>query len=291
MGTSDGQVLGPTKIVDAGPDTQRWNVVIVSEGYRDVEMAQFAADAQQFANTLLTAPPFDRLKPAINVHRIDVTSKESGARDPTKCGGTGAKPKTYFDATFCANQRIRRLLTANESRVIKVANKHVPKWHMVFLAVNSPISGGSGGQVATFSKAPGTFEIAIHEMGHTAFGLADEYEYYQGCAQDHGHNKHSGSEPSQPNITTNKNRAKTKWSSLIQPATPVPTTSNTNCDHCDPQQSPVAVGTIGLFEGADYYHCGVYRPEFDCRMRNLNKPFCGVCQQVIVKKLTPFLPT
>jgi hypothetical protein len=53
----------------------------------------------------------------------------------------------------------------------------------------------------------------------------------------------------------------------------------------------VPVGTVGLFEGADYYHCGVYRPEFDCRMRNTAKPFCGVCQQVIVKKLTPFLPT
>jgi hypothetical protein len=161
---------------------------------------------------------------------------------------------------------------------------------MAFLAVNSPISGGSGGSVATFSKAPGALEIAIHEMGHTAFGLADEYEYYSNCAES-GHNKHSGSEPSQPNITTNKNRASTKWRSMIQASTPVPTTTNADCAHCDPQPSPVAVGTIGLFEGADYYHCGVYRAEFDCRMRNLDRPFCAVCQQVIVKKLTPFLPT
>ncbi|HKP45959.1 MAG TPA: M64 family metallopeptidase, partial [Pyrinomonadaceae bacterium] len=60
--------------------------------------------------------------------------------------------------------------------------------------------------------------------------------------------------------------------------------------NCDPQPSPVAAGTVGLFEGADYYHCGVWRPEFNCRMRNLSQPFCGVCQQAIVKKLTPFLP-
>ena len=94
MGTSDGTVLGSTKIVDAGPATQRWNVVIVSEGYRSIEMAQFATDAQQFANTLLATAPFDRLRKAINVFRVDVTSTDSGARDPTKCGGTGAKPKT-----------------------------------------------------------------------------------------------------------------------------------------------------------------------------------------------------
>ena len=288
---ANGQVLGKMKIVDAGPPEQRWNAVIVSEGYRNDEMNLFAIDAQNFADALLAAAPFDRLRAAINIYRVDVASTESGAKDPKKCsGGTGAKPKTFFGASFCQN-KIRRLLIANNGRVIDVVKKQVPQWHMVFLAVNSPISGGSGGSVATFSRTPGAMEIAIHEMGHTAFGLADEYEYYSGCAQDEGHDKHSKSEPSQPNITTNKNRATTKWASLIQPATPVPTTINANCANCDPQPSPVAVGTIGLFEGADYYHCGVYRPEFDCRMRNLSRPFCAVCQQVIVKKLTPFLPS
>ncbi|HJT27346.1 MAG TPA: M64 family metallopeptidase [Pyrinomonadaceae bacterium] len=286
---ANGEVLRVMKIVDAGPPEQRWNAVIVSEGYRSNEMDQFAIDAQNFAEALLAAAPFNRLRAAINIYRVDVASTESGAKDPKKCGGTGAKPKTFFDASFCSNG-IRRLLIANNGRVTKVVSKQVPQWHMAFLAVNSPISGGSGGPVATFSKASGSVEIAIHEMGHTAFGLADEYEYFSGCATDKGHDKHSRSEPSQPNITTNKNRATTKWRDLILAATPVPTTSNANCANCDPQPSPVAAGTIGLFEGGDYFHCGVYRPEFDCRMRNLNRPFCGVCQQVIVKKLTPFLP-
>lgn len=289
MGTSDGKVLGSTKIVDAGPASQRWNLVIVSEGYRDSEMGQFTADAQQFANTLQATAPFDRLRKAINIYRVDVTSKESGAKDPTQCGGTGLKPKTYFDASFCTNG-IRRLLVGNSGRVVKVVNKQVPEWHMALLAVNSPVYGGSGGAVATYSKATGAVEVALHEMGHTAFGFADEYEYYAGCGSDSGHDNHSGSEPSQPNITTNKNRATTKWRTLIQASTPVPTTKNANCAVCDPQATPVAAGTVGLFEGADYYHCKVYRPEFNCRMRSLNNPFCAVCQQVIVKKLTPFLP-
>ena len=106
MGTSDGKVLGSVKIADAGPPSQRWNVVIVSEGYRSDEMAQFAIDAKQFADLLLTTKPFDRLRAAINVYRVDVTSKDSGAKDPTKCGGTGAKPKTYFDASFCTNKSV-----------------------------------------------------------------------------------------------------------------------------------------------------------------------------------------
>lgn len=289
MGSSDGKVIGSSKIVDAGEPAKRWNVVIVSEGYTESEMSLFANDAKNFADTLLAAAPFNRLRKAINIYRVDVTSKNSGAKDPTKCGGTGAKPKTYFDASFCTNG-IRRLLVGNSGRVVKVVNKLVPQWHIALLVVNSSVYGGSGGAVATFSKAPGAMQVALHEMGHTAFGLADEYEYYAGCSRDSGHDNHSGSEPSQPNITTNKNRAKVKWRDLILPATPVPTTTNVDCAKCDPQPTPVTSGTVGLFEGADYYHCGVYRAEFHCRMRSIDNEFCAVCQQVIVKKLTPFLP-
>jgi hypothetical protein len=286
---SNGEVLGITKIADAGDPKLRWNVVIVSEGYRSAEMAQFKTDADQFATTFLTTAPYDRLRTAINIYRVDVTSTESGARDPTGCGGTGAKPKTFFDASFCTSG-IRRLLVGNSGRVIKVVKNLLPQYHVALLQVNSTVHGGSGGEVPTFSKAPNAIEIALHEMGHSAFGLADEYEYFAGCATDHGHDNHSDSEPSQPNVTTKKDRANVKWRSLIQAATAVPTTQNANCAGCDPQPSPVPAGTVGLFEGADYFHCRVYRPEFDCRMRNLNQPFCGVCQQVIETKLAPFLP-
>jgi hypothetical protein len=289
MSTTDGTVLGTTKIVDNGPAAVRWNLLILSEGYRSAEMAQFASDAQQFANVLFGTPPFDRLRPSINIHRVDVTSIDSGAADPAACGGTGVSPRTYFDASFC-NNGIRRLLEVNDLTVLTVAGAQVPQWHMALVIVNSTVYGGSGGAVATFSKAPGAMEIALHEMGHTAFGFADEYESYAGCGIDVGHDHHPGTEPSQPNVTTNPNRGTIKWGSFILPATPVPTTKNADCSVCDPQPSPVAAGTVGAFEGADYYHCDAYRPEFTCRMRALNNPFCAVCQQVIVQKLTPFLP-
>ncbi|HEV3117591.1 MAG TPA: M64 family metallopeptidase [Gemmataceae bacterium] len=289
MSTADGTVLGTAKIIDNGPATQRWNLLILSDGYRSAEMALFATDAGDFAKTLLSTPPFDRLRAAINVYRVDVTSIDSGAADPTACGGTGASPRTYFDGSFC-NNGIRRLLEVNNLTVLSVASAQVPQWHMAMVIVNSTVYGGSGGAVATFSKAPGAMEIALHEMGHTAFGFADEYESYAGCGVDVGHDHHPGIEPGQPNVTVNPNRATIKWASLILPATPVPTTKNADCRVCDPQPSPVPAGTVGAFEGADYYHCDCYRPEFNCRMRALGNPFCAVCQQVIVRKLSPFLP-
>lgn len=181
MSTSDGRVLGTTKIVDHGSATSRWNLVIVPDGYREVELDRFAADAQEFADTLFATAPFDGLAPAINVFRVDVASTDSGADDPARCsGGTGATAATFFDATFCG-RNIRRLLIVNAATVFSVVNELVPQHHMILVIVNSSIYGGSGGSVAVFSKAPGAMQIALHEMGHAAFGLADEYEYFAGC--------------------------------------------------------------------------------------------------------------
>jgi hypothetical protein len=289
MGTSDGSVIGTTQIVNHGPATQRWNLVILGDGYQAAQLSQFHNDAQSFVNTLFATPPFGQMQSAINVFRIDVSSTDSGADDPAACGGPGTTARTYFDAAFC-NGGIRRLLEVNNSTVMTVVNAQVPQWHMLIVIVNSTVYGGSGGQVACFSLASGANEIGLHEMGHTAFGFADEYEYYQGCGIDTDRNQHPNSEPTQPNVTVNTNRDTIKWRDLIAAATAIPTTRNASCAVCDPQPNPVAATTVGAFEGAHYYHCGAFRPQFNCRMRALGQPFCAVCQRVIQTTLEPFLP-
>ena len=292
----DGTVLGTTKIVNNGLDTKRWNLVIVSEGYQASEMATFATDAQNVVNDLFATAPFNEVKlfntysTAINVHRVDVTSTDSGADDPAGCaGGTGATAATFFDASFC-NSGIRRLLLVDTASVVSTVSGLVPNWHAILVIVNSPIYGGAGGTIGTFAKAPGANEIAIHELGHTAFGLADEYEYWAGCGVDTNRDNHPAVEPGEPNVTIDSNPATNKWGSFIDPMTPVPTTQNADCSACDPQPSPVPAGTVGAFEGAHYYHCDAYRPEFNCKMRSLHQPFCAVCRARIRSTLAPFMP-
>lgn len=289
MGTSDGSVVGSRKILDHGDDRRRFNLVLLSEGYRGTELAKFATDADRFVQTLSSTRPFDAIIDAINVHRIDVSSTDSGADDPTAAGGTGATARTYFDATF-GNGGLRRALVVKNSLVIQTANARVPAWHMLMVIVNSSIYGGTGGQVAVFSLATSANEIGLHEMGHTAFGLADEYQYYQGCGVDTDRNRHPASEPSEPNVTVNTSRKTIKWAKLIAVATPVPTMSNPNCATCDGRASTVPAGTVGAFEGAHYYHCGAFRPEYNCRMRELGQPFCAVCANVIQQVLARFRP-
>jgi hypothetical protein len=138
-------------------------------------------NVQNFVSALQSTPPFGDVWHLINIYRVNILSIENGADDPTNCtGGTGATARTYFDGSFC-NHNIRRALMVNNTTAIAVANQQVPEWDMILVLVNSTIHGGTGGTVAVFSLT-GTFnEIIIHEMGHTFFNLADEYEYLQGC--------------------------------------------------------------------------------------------------------------
>lgn len=292
MGSGDGTVVGTTKVVDHGADKDRWNLVVLGDGFRAADQAAYEAAVTTLVNTLKATAPFDTSWDRVNVHRVDVHSTQAGADNPATCGdgstpagGTATTVATYFDSSFC-NSGIRRLLVCDAALAVTTANAQVSGWDAILMVVNSTEFGGSGGQVAVYSLAPAALEIALHEMGHSAFGLADEYEYYAGCSSgEAGHDSHDATEPTEPNITIETDRAKMKWRHLVAAGTTVPTTKNADCTKCDPQANPLPAGTIGLFEGAHYAHCGAFRPAFDCRMRTIGQPFCKVCQERIRAKL------
>ncbi|HKF88635.1 MAG TPA: M64 family metallopeptidase [Propionibacteriaceae bacterium] len=289
MTTTDGTVLGTTKIVNNGPPSTHWNIVILGDGYQTGQMTQYATDAQGVCEAIFATPPFGSRRWVMNVYRVDVRSTDSGADDPTACGGSGATARTYFDASFC-NNGIRRLLVANTSTALAVAGAQVPQWNVILLIVNSTIYGGSGGTVAVFSMAPNAQEIALHELGHSAFRLADEYDYYQGCGVDTDRDNHPSMEPAEANVTVNSNPATIKWRNLIATSTSVPTMTNPDCTQCDRRPSPVPDGTVGAFEGAHYYHCRAFRPEYRCKMFELGRPFCAVCRRRILQVLPTEVP-
>src|SRR6185437_15366013 len=105
VSAADGSITGTQKIVDHGPDAERYNIVILGDGYRASEMAKYHADVQAFVDVFGQTAPFGDLWCGINIHRVDVVSTDSGADDPVASGdgsaGSGAVARTYFDATFC----------------------------------------------------------------------------------------------------------------------------------------------------------------------------------------------
>jgi hypothetical protein len=58
---------------------------------------------------------------------------------------------------------------------------------------------------------------------------------------------------------------------MIAKDTPVPTPADDKYKN-----------VTGLFEGGGYSAKGIYRPEFDCRMKsNSTKGYCAVCQEAV----------
>src|SRR3954453_8578508 len=114
-----------------------------------------------------------------------------------------------------------------------------------------PGTGGSGGRDgAVVSVGARWIYAALHELGHSAFALADEYEYLAGCDKGEiAQNIYTDSfEPPELNISTVGNFP--KWVSLVTPGTSLPTTSNPNCTTCDAQEYWIAPETVGAFEDA-----------------------------------------
>lgn len=288
MSAADGVVLGLHKITDAGPVSTCWNLVIVADGYTQPQMPRFAADAAAVKDRLLEIAPFssNSIRRVINVFRLDVASREQGADRPNCAdgAGTGQAVATYFDSRFCSDGKTQRLLYGNAVLAAQTVGAVLREWHQIIVLVNDQERGGAGGKVAWFSNGGDDWrEVAVHELGHSAFNLADEYGYG-------GPTQWPGGEPGQPNISAVADPARVKWRSHVNARPQIPSRRNPDCAHTDPGPSGFPAGTIGTFEGAGYSNCGIYRPAWDCLMRNTSTsaPFCAVCSEVIVQMMAQF---
>ncbi len=287
MGTSDGTVLGTTKVLDHGADESKWCLLIAGDGFTATEQSAFQTAVDGLVTYLednLTGPlNWEK----VNVIRLDVESDDSGVDSST------VAVDTYFDASLGSGD-IERGLTINQTTAIDTANAEFPEWDAMLVLVNTTQYAGAAviGGVGAASLDP-TFgnALALHELGHCGFGLADEYNYLKGCDHDGGPYDDLGlqdvypnasGEPVEPNVTSNTFAL--KWSSFVDPSTTIPTTTNSDCTECDPQIS--ADGIVGAFEGGNHYHCNIWRPEFNCTMRLIELPFCAVCEAHIGDVLT-----
>gem|GEM_PF-1210534 len=252
-----------TTIRDNGDPANRVDFVILGDGYTASELTKYANDVENAVNGFFNQEPFKEYQNYFNVHRVDVISNESGADHPP------IYKNTAFDATY--NGRIFYVSTSKVNTVL--SNSVNPDQRDIILViVNDATYGGSGGSIAVASTHSASIELVLHEVGHSFGLLADEYN-------SGGVNCPGTVEPSQPNVTLETNRDVIKWNhgggpptGWIDPATPVPTLSTSN-------------GIPGLYEGAYYCSLGVYRPTYNSKMRNLNRPFEQINEEQLVKRV------
>lgn len=185
---------GVFPVRQTGDSANRVDLVVLSEGYTDRDLAQFEQDVNTIVDGYFAEDVYSDYEPMFNVWRVEVPSNQSGA-------GQGAPIDTRFGAHFgCYN--IQRLLCVDESEVFDYLRSVLPANAIdkVLVVVNTETYGGAGGQVATMSLAPQAIDLALHELGHSFANLADEYNY--GTCRLR--------EPSEANATTDPNGE--KWS-------------------------------------------------------------------------------
>lgn len=234
-------------ILANGATQNRYDLVILGDGYTIAEQPRFDQDCQTLLMALLQKPPVQTYAAWLNVHTVFRPSLSSGANHPDLVppvvnnpvyGSTynyGGVPTRVFITNLPLALADAALAPANEGRFVVLVN-------------DNRYGGCASGQFSASYNGSALAETAIHEMGHLLGLLADEYE------TPNGH--YTGPDPVEANATTDNTGL--KWSHWW------------------------GHNGVGAVQGCRYYLTGLWRPANQCLMRSLNQPFCPVCAEQLV---------
>jgi hypothetical protein len=255
--------ISPTLGVASGGD-RALNIVVLSEGFAASRVGVFVSEVRRFDRVLRTTSPFHRFPNVLTVSALFVPSTDSLASitDATRCawrapdaagqipGDDAPSPfNTPFSALYCrkrdatpAKAFVPRYMRGSTSAV-KAAITAEPALSgltvaaLVLIDNNQAFGGGAKEGIGWFAMTGDWVQVAIHELGHSAFGLADEYD-------NDGPSQHAPAEPQEPNVTTRatrdallafwsatpSKRSLVRWHQLMDPVTPAPTSlPNVTC--------------------------------------------------------------
>ena len=256
LASSYSQTFDVETIKNAGDNDKRINIVILGDGYTEVELPYFRDDALNFVSAIFGQSPFSEYSDYFNVHIIKVISNESGATHP----GTATDEASYsvpvsavdnyFGSTYDGFGSHRLLYAPNYILITSVLAANFPEYDQALILVNSPYYGGSGGEFPVASTGASADEIAIHEIGHSLVDLKDEY-YPGDLLAEEGINMTEETDPSL-----------VRWTNWV------------------------GSNGIGVFQYCATGSCASwYRPHQTCKMRYLEFPFCAVCKEGIIERI------
>ena len=252
--------LSPVRVT--GDPANRVNVIFAGDGYRASEIdtvykGHVDSAVSYFFDGGPLSQPFTRYDGFFNIYRANVVSAESGADSPP----LGIFRDTALDASYWFDGQTERLLYVNDAKTSNAVSGALAgtgiSSDMVLVSVNDTRYGGGGGQYAVFAGGNASaYEIALHELGHSYAGLADEYTEFP------DNTVWTGGEPGVPNLTIDPTGAKwSQWLGYEQPG----------------------IGQIDAYEGGNrFYELGIFRPSLISKMRELGFPFDAVSREQFI---------
>ena len=249
-----------TTIKSSGDSGKRVDIVLVAEGYTAAERSQFLADSQNFMNYLFSpankskTDPFYSYSSFFNIHAAFTPSQQSGYDTDTVIVNTAFDAKAYLEDG--------RLVYGNSGKVTTFVNSvlHPTQQDIVIVLVNSSKYGGAGGSVAWATAGNSlSYEIALHEVGHSYANLQDEYldgaianQYPLSALATSVH------------VATTPDLTQVPWKEWV--------------GFTD------ELGPIGAYEGAYYRATGVWRATQVSKMLTLNTPFSAPQKEQFINR-------
>lgn len=293
---------------DSGPTEDKVDLEIIGDGYRAAEREKFIRDARRATEYLFSTSPYKNVRNAFNIRAVFVASGTSGIMDAP----SGIYVHSALGMSYGFNGIERAIGTLDDS-ALRESAATAPYEFLLVIANSERYGGGADLQRLSTVSIDSIFAryLVLHEFSHQFAGLADEYYSLAACdSKPHA-------EPWRPNITAKNTLDGLKWGSLVAAGMPLPSPWRKKpyedfdssfiktyfaMRKAKAQEAAVnpyirksvneeigmlsaepLYGQVGLFEGADYQACGLYRPEPNCIMFTINPDyFCKVCTRAIL---------
>lgn len=265
------------KVVDNGDSAGRLDIVILSDGYTDKDLAGFDKTVGAIVDKISDVEPFVYYTNYINFWAAWVESDESGIT------ANGKTRNTPFGVNMNGS-----VLTCDNAKVNKFCDKYFPGNDLTIVVGN--VSGGRAtgtigwttgdavdkdwllprpGGIVTLNKDGVDFTV-IHELGHAFAHLGDEY-VEPGRARgkenmlDHSYSIYQNcSKESDPKLV--------RWHYWNIP-------EQVWNGKPSPTRWPAGKDIVGCYEGAFLYDKGVYRPQSSCLMKCDVATYCPPCME------------